>query len=1361
MKQKTRGQSLVEFALILPILLLLLLGIIEGGRIVWAYITIQNAAREATRYGVSGQPLRRPDNPSDCDIIGGYSTGEPWSCAETDRVARIKDVAVARANALGVDILATQSITDFIEHQNDPATLGVLVKGQKTYDDPGTPDFPGEQGLNLLVQVYYNVEMWDPIYRGMMYAITNAATPGVPDDGVYHVHLEGAVMMQNEGVDTVLGALPPGGIEKEDLGGEPGVIPPAPEEADLRVNGIDNWSGPAGSDISISLTNGPQNEVVCIYWNGDLIPGGCKTTQPDGSQTYSFHIPLTDVGPYLVTADFEGLEIAREFGDVEGSLTPAIVTDGDRWPAGTPLCIGVISHDPGTYYDLSFNIDGNMVGGVTTDGDGHAQAGGDPPDCDPALSFTLASGLSPGDYWIKSWTTVAPTVIASKTITVIPTCIRLNQGGCNEAQTVPAGSRVYIILSSHAPNRDYNVYAVDSGAGETLIGSVRTDGNGEVFFYWDLDPEAAWPNGDYTIISRDAAAPSGRTGEVDLEIFTPEVPYITIGGGYTWPAGSPITIQLRKHCGADYDVYLINNNDPDDVTLVGEDFTPDPPGSCTRWISWTIPASKVSGSYRIESRQGSSYASSTLVAEVDLDIESVPNITIDGGNRHPPGVEVTIRLNQHAANNQYDVYLINTDLDPGDPGYSRKLKTVLTDSIGEADLTYSIAPGDPGYTYVIQSRQDGEVIAETTLEVVPADLEVTNIQVPANPPFGEEFPIIITIRNNADINLSGRSFDVDVYIDPPQSPSLASSLPPGDRKVWVAGVPANDSITVEVNIALYGSNWHTIYARADTTDYIIETDEDNNMDSVLVSPPPGCSFVITDTFDSSLDSAWDFIQYGNSDRGDGPSINSGRLRLHNDGSSTWNSNDDTQGGFAVLVRELAGNYDFDMVVRLRRVPSSNGKTGLTVRDGRDGKELKVDWTWYRDRSALQAAYRDTPGGSTTQVGNYISRSYPLWLRIRRAGSTFIYSYATTTTMPDMDSTSWVDAAQMTVEMDDDILVGVLNTPYNSYSPDYGEVDDFYMCVRDASPPTVFPPHYQECTEVIENGRLEDPPIPANATGWVRNEDYSVLRNTANPHWVEPGERYGYALLAETLPGPGPLSPWVYQEVVLPNWMNDSTTGVLTLQKGVYWVTGSPRPGDTLMFDMRSSPSVTASLPITIATGADEPDYPPPPDSHNDRLREVSVDVMPTLIGDPTAYSGQPLQAWFYAPNPSYPVGDPNFGDNFQTEFWIDNISLEVCTTQPEPDIIPGTGKVSGRVMRIPPGRPPEIVPGATVWIWAEDVPMETTFVVQDGTYSFYNLEPADNYKVYFQYEDADRTYWYLATIDVGAGANITLNVTMF
>ena len=50
-----RGQSLVEFALILPIFIVVLLGIFDGGRLVFAYNTVSNAAREGGREATVNQ----------------------------------------------------------------------------------------------------------------------------------------------------------------------------------------------------------------------------------------------------------------------------------------------------------------------------------------------------------------------------------------------------------------------------------------------------------------------------------------------------------------------------------------------------------------------------------------------------------------------------------------------------------------------------------------------------------------------------------------------------------------------------------------------------------------------------------------------------------------------------------------------------------------------------------------------------------------------------------------------------------------------------------------------------------------------------------------------------------------------------------------------------------------------------------------------------------------------------------------------------------------------------------------------------------------------------------------------------------
>jgi len=72
---KQTGQGFVEFALILPVLLLLMWGVIEFGRLLFIYTEVSNAAREAVRFGVVrgegdvyNYDLCGEPNSSNCDI---------------------------------------------------------------------------------------------------------------------------------------------------------------------------------------------------------------------------------------------------------------------------------------------------------------------------------------------------------------------------------------------------------------------------------------------------------------------------------------------------------------------------------------------------------------------------------------------------------------------------------------------------------------------------------------------------------------------------------------------------------------------------------------------------------------------------------------------------------------------------------------------------------------------------------------------------------------------------------------------------------------------------------------------------------------------------------------------------------------------------------------------------------------------------------------------------------------------------------------------------------------------------------------------------------------------------------------------
>jgi hypothetical protein len=57
---KPSGQSLLEFALTLPLLLLLVMGVFDLGRSIYYYSAIHNAAREGARYGAVNH----------CDLTG-------------------------------------------------------------------------------------------------------------------------------------------------------------------------------------------------------------------------------------------------------------------------------------------------------------------------------------------------------------------------------------------------------------------------------------------------------------------------------------------------------------------------------------------------------------------------------------------------------------------------------------------------------------------------------------------------------------------------------------------------------------------------------------------------------------------------------------------------------------------------------------------------------------------------------------------------------------------------------------------------------------------------------------------------------------------------------------------------------------------------------------------------------------------------------------------------------------------------------------------------------------------------------------------------------------------------------------------
>ncbi len=58
-----RGSSLIEAAIVTPLLLLLTFSIVDFASLLYVYLALENGVGQATRYGITGNTKDDPDNP--------------------------------------------------------------------------------------------------------------------------------------------------------------------------------------------------------------------------------------------------------------------------------------------------------------------------------------------------------------------------------------------------------------------------------------------------------------------------------------------------------------------------------------------------------------------------------------------------------------------------------------------------------------------------------------------------------------------------------------------------------------------------------------------------------------------------------------------------------------------------------------------------------------------------------------------------------------------------------------------------------------------------------------------------------------------------------------------------------------------------------------------------------------------------------------------------------------------------------------------------------------------------------------------------------------------------------------------------
>ncbi len=138
-RKRTKAQGMVEFALALPILLLLVLGIIEFARLMLTYSAVYSASREAARYAIAeGDSVNGVPHYEDCDEIrangvrvGSFGGVQPG------------DIEIRYDNGLDELTLPFADVTTRCDGDTDPSiaiTMGDRVRVQvSTQFDPIVP----------------------------------------------------------------------------------------------------------------------------------------------------------------------------------------------------------------------------------------------------------------------------------------------------------------------------------------------------------------------------------------------------------------------------------------------------------------------------------------------------------------------------------------------------------------------------------------------------------------------------------------------------------------------------------------------------------------------------------------------------------------------------------------------------------------------------------------------------------------------------------------------------------------------------------------------------------------------------------------------------------------------------------------------------------------------------------------------------------------------------------------------------------------------------------------------------------------------------------------------------------------------
>ena len=149
------GQSLVEMAMVLPVLAFLTFGLLDFGRAYYFQVSVTNAAREGARVGILNI-YTGPQNPT-CSISNSYATCP----VQTDA-----NIVTAASKELVYSGIAPQSITICPPHDSTGSTAG-CPDGSNRVDKWLSGD-PANQNYYVTVNVKYDFRLFTPLMQQLV-----------------------------------------------------------------------------------------------------------------------------------------------------------------------------------------------------------------------------------------------------------------------------------------------------------------------------------------------------------------------------------------------------------------------------------------------------------------------------------------------------------------------------------------------------------------------------------------------------------------------------------------------------------------------------------------------------------------------------------------------------------------------------------------------------------------------------------------------------------------------------------------------------------------------------------------------------------------------------------------------------------------------------------------------------------------------------------------------------------------------------------------------------------------------------------------------------------------------------------------